>query len=232
MEMRQDTLKGHAIEKQSFAIIDQEACDKHRYSQEEWSVVRRMIHTSGDFDYNGITHFSAAAIAKGVAAIQSGASVLCDTNMVAVGINSCRTAHFGIKVHSFIADEEVVVNAKQNGQTRAHEAISKAIRLGVVDGSICCIGNAPTFLLELLKRCKEGEARPALILGFPVGFVSAKESKQELMQLPPVIGCEWIVSSGRKGGSSLAVAAFHALMGIAAKASNIKHDCANCMKKL
>ena len=122
------------------------------------------------------------------------------------------THHFGMKAHQFISDEDVIAAAKANGGTRAIEAMRKAHRLGLLEGSIVAVGNAPTALIEVVRLIEEEGVRPALVLGMPVGFVSAAESKERLMAQQEV---PWIAIRGRKGGSTLAVAALHALLALA-----------------
>jgi precorrin-8X/cobalt-precorrin-8 methylmutase len=114
--------------------------------------------------------------------------------------------------HQFISDPDVIELAKAEGTTRAVQAMRKAHKLGLIDGAIVGIGNAPTALIEVVRLIREEGARPALVVGMPVGFVSAAESK-DLMALETAV--PWIVIRGRKGGSTLVVAAIHALLGLA-----------------
>ena len=206
------TALGRAIEHDSFALIDAEVGDAHSYSASQWPVVRRMIHASADFEFNGLTFFHPGAIEAGIAAIRRGAPVVADVEMICVGLSRPRLAHFGMKAHQFIADEDVIAAAKANGGTRAIEAMRKAHRLGLLEGSIVAVGNAPTALIEVVRLIEEEGVRPALVLGMPVGFVSAAESKERLMAQQEV---PWIAIRGRKGGSTLAVAALHALLALA-----------------
>jgi precorrin-8X/cobalt-precorrin-8 methylmutase len=206
------TALGRAIEHDSFALIDAEVGDAHSYSASQWPVVRRMIHASADFEFNGLTFFHPGAIEAGIAAIRRGAPVVADVEMICVGLSRPRLAHFGMKAHQFISDEDVIAAAKANGGTRAIEAMRKAHRLGLLEGSIVAVGNAPTALIEVVRLIEEEGVRPALVLGMPVGFVSAAESKERLMAQQEV---PWIAIRGRKGGSTLAVAALHALLALA-----------------
>ena len=206
------TAAGRAIEHDSFAVIDREA-GPHHYSAEQWPVVRRMIHANADFDFNGLTEFHPQAVNAGLAAILSGsARVVADVEMICVGLSAPRLAHFGISTHQFISDADVIELAQAQGTTRAVQAMRKAHRLGLLDGAIIGIGNAPTALIEVVRLIREEGARPALVVGMPVGFVSAAESK-DLMALQSDV--PWIVIRGRKGGSTLVVAAIHALLGVA-----------------
>jgi precorrin-8X/cobalt-precorrin-8 methylmutase len=206
------TALGRAIEHDSFALIDAEVGDAHSYAASQWPVVRRMIHASADFEFNGLTFFHPEAIEAGIAAIRRGAPVVADVEMICVGLSRPRLAHFGMKAHQFISDEDVIAAAKANGGTRAIEAMRKAHRLGLLEGSIVAVGNAPTALIEVVRLIEEEGVRPALVLGMPVGFVSAAESKERLMAQQEV---PWIAIRGRKGGSTLAVAALHALLALA-----------------
>lgn len=193
------------IETLSFKIIDQEA-GSHEFSVEQWAVVRRMIHTSADFQYMQTIRFHPDAIGAGIAAIRAGKRVITDTNMARVGIRQTDLNPFGATVKCYMADSVVHENAKAAGNTRAHAAVDVAI--ADMAGGIYVIGNAPTALLHLIERVKEKKAQPALIIGLPVGFVNAAESKAELLKLdrPP-----YITNVGRKGGSNVAAAVVNAL---------------------
>ncbi|GAB6050042.1 precorrin-8X methylmutase [Hydrogenophilus islandicus] len=205
------TAAGAAIEHESFAIIDREV-GNHPYSPDEWPVVRRMIHASADFEMNGLVQFHPDAVAAAVAAIRRGAPIVVDVEMIRVGLSRPRLAHFGITVYEFISDPEVIAAAKAANTTRAVMAMRRAAEEGLMNGSIVAIGNAPTALLEVVRLIAEGKAQPAVVLGMPVGFVSAAESKEALIAAGKA---PWIVVRGRKGGSTLVVAALHALMALA-----------------
>ena len=206
------TAAGRAIEHDSFAVIDREVA-AHAYTAGQWPIVRRMIHANADFDFNGLTDFHPRAVQAGVAAILSrGTRVVADVEMICVGLSAPRLGHFGMATHQFISDADVIETAKAQGTTRAVQAMRKAHRLGLIDGAIVGIGNAPTALIELVRMIHEENARPALVVGMPVGFVSAAESK-DLMALESAV--PWVVIRGRKGGSTLVVAAIHALLGLA-----------------
>lgn len=206
------TAAGRAIEQHSFAIIDAEV-GSHAYSAEQWAIVRRMIHANADFEFNGLTDFHPDAVEAGLAAVLRGATpIVADVEMICVGLSAARLAHFGMRPHQFIADADVIERARREQSTRAVQAIRKAHRLGLLDGAIVGIGNAPTALIELVRLIREEGVRPALVIGMPVGFVSAAESKDLLAEVDCV---PWIVIRGRKGGSTLVVAAIHALLGLA-----------------
>ena len=206
------TAAGRAIEHDSFAVIDREVTT-HAYTADQWPIVRRMIHANADFDFNGLTDFHPQAVHAGVAAVLSRSTrVVADVEMICVGLSVPRLGHFGMATHQFISDLDVIEAAKAEGTTRATQAMRKAHRLGLITGAIVGIGNAPTALIELVRLIHEEGARPALVVGMPVGFVSAAESK-DLMALESVV--PWVVIRGRKGGSTLVVAAIHALLGLA-----------------
>jgi precorrin-8X/cobalt-precorrin-8 methylmutase len=206
-DMRQMTALGRGIEDSSFAIIDAEV-GAHGLPPAEWHVVRRVIHATADFEFQSLMQMSGGAIASGIQALRRGCPVLVDVKMIAVGLNEQRLSSYGCKIHSFISDEDVIAQATTANTTRAIESMRKAHRLGLLDGAVVAIGNAPTALLEVLRLAREEHARPALVVGVPVGFVSAADSKEELMRssLP------FIAARGRKGGSPIAVAIIHALL--------------------
>ena len=206
------TAAGRAIEHDSFSIIDAEA-GPHDYTAEQWPLVRRMIHANADFDFNGLTAFHPDAMRAGLAAVlKLDTPVVADVEMICVGLSAPRLAHFGMTTHHYISDPDVIELAHDLGTTRAVQSMRKAHRLGRLDGAIIGIGNAPTALLEVIRLISEEGVKPALIVGMPVGFVSAAESKDLLMTVDNV---PWITIKGRKGGSTLVVAAIHALLGIA-----------------
>jgi precorrin-8X/cobalt-precorrin-8 methylmutase len=208
-DMRQMTALGRQIESDSFATIDREA-GPHHFPPDQWSVVRRVIHSTADFEFKTLMAFHDDAIAAGVAALKSGCALIVDVKMISVGLNADRLGAYGCSVESFISDEDVIAAAQAKNSTRAIESIRKAHRLGKLEGSVVAVGNAPTALLEVCRFVREENVRPALIVGVPVGFVSAAESKEEVMQLD----VPYIVARGRKGGSALAVAIIHALLAL------------------
>jgi precorrin-8X/cobalt-precorrin-8 methylmutase len=206
-DMRQMTALGRSIEDGSFAIIDREA-GAHGFAPREWEVVRRVIHATADFEFTELMRFQNDAISAGIAALRSGCPVLVDVKMITAGLNEDRLSAYGCKVHSFISDGDVIETAKRNNSTRAIESMKKAHRLGLLAGAVVAIGNAPTALLEIVRLVREKNVRPALVIGVPVGFVSAAESKEAALEL----STPSIVVRGRKGGSSIAVAIIHALL--------------------
>ena len=206
------TAAGRAIEHDSFAIIDAEA-GPHAYTPEQWRLVRRMIHANADFEFNGLTAFHPEAMAAGLAAVlKGGAPIVADVEMICVGLSRPRLSHFGMSTHHYISDPDVIEFAHAEGTTRAVQAMRKAWREGRLDGAIVGIGNAPTALIEVIRLIREEGVRPALVVAMPVGFVSAAESKELMMTVNEV---PWVAIQGRKGGSTLVVAAIHALLGLA-----------------
>jgi precorrin-8X/cobalt-precorrin-8 methylmutase len=200
------------IEELSFKIIEQEA-GEHHLRPEEWAVVRRLIHTTADFDFLDKASFHQEAVAAGIAAIRVGAAIVTDTRMAQAGITKKHLAPFGSEVQCFIDDAEVVSVAQKDNITRAAAAVSHARE--ILHGGIAVIGNAPTALIELVRLHERGELQPALVVGMPVGFVNAAEAKELLI----TSGMTYITVAGRKGGSAVAAATVNALADLAAKQS-------------
>lgn len=210
--MQQMTKQGRKIENGSFGIIDreiQEIHGGHQFSPAQWAVVRRAIHTTGDFEFAKLFHFSDGAVEAGIKALKNGANIISDVSMIVTGLGRHRLDVYGNQANCFISDQQVIKTAKAHGQTRAIWSMRHARDLGLLDGAIVGIGNAPTALYEVLRMIKEKEAKPALIIGIPVGFVDAAESKQALMGQNEV---PFIASAGRKGGSPLVVSSINALL--------------------
>jgi len=201
-------MKPNEIEQESFRIIESEAGD-HGFPPDQWVIVRRMIHATADFDYLSSVRFHPDAIASGINAIKSGCKIIADIQMVRTGINKKLLNPFGCEALCFINDPETVSMAERNQRTRSESAVELAADM--MKGGIYVIGNAPTALLRLLDLVEEDKARPALIIGFPVGFVNAAESKERLLNSK----CPYITNCGRKGGSSTAVSAVNALAHLA-----------------
>ncbi len=208
----QMTKAGQQIEHDSFAIVDHEAGERGNYSEAQWQIVRRMIHATADFEFNGLAEFHPDCVSAGLEAIMAGAAIVADVEMICVGLSKPRLSHFGVVPHHFISDEDVIKKAKEVNSTRAVQAMRKAQNLDLLDGGIVAVGNAPTALLEMIKLIKGEGVKPALIVGMPVGFVSAAESKDALAELTDI---PWMITRGRKGGSTLVVAAIHALLALA-----------------
>ena len=197
-------MKPQQIEDLSFQIIEEEAQD-HGFDDRHWPVVRRVIHTSADFEYVETMRFSNTAIGQGVRAIQSGCRIFTDTNMARVGIRKKEIQGFGGQIDCLIADHAVAEKAKKDGTTRALAAVDMACEK--LDSGIYVVGNAPTALLRLIELIRDKKAMPALVIGFPVGFVNAAESKQALLD----VDIPFITNIGRKGGSNVAAAIVNAL---------------------
>jgi precorrin-8X/cobalt-precorrin-8 methylmutase len=199
------------IENDSFKVIDSEV-KEHSFSRLEYELVRRLIHSTGDFDFLENTKISAKAIDAAVDEINKGTTFVCDVQMVTAGISKPLMKKFNCDCVTYVSDPEVMEQAAEAGITRSIMGMRKAIKIHPT--GIYAIGNAPTALLELIRLIKEEGARPTLIIGVPVGFVNAAESKNLLAGLEEVPG---IACLGRKGGSSLAVAACNALLHITNK---------------
>lgn len=197
-------MKPNDIETLSFQMIDAEA-GAHDFTPREWEIVRRMIHTSADFEYMQSVRFHPQAITSGIQAIRSGKTVITDTQMARAGIRRKEINHFGGRVDCLISDPKITQLAQQNDTTRAQAAVEAAA--SEMEGGIYVIGNAPTALLKLIEMIRAGRAKPALVIGLPVGFVNAAESKAELMTLD----YPHISNVGRKGGSNLAASVINAL---------------------
>ena len=195
----------HPIEAESFRLIG-EQLDESRFDAMELPIVKRLIHTTADFEYADLVRFGNNAIEAGIDAISRGADIITDVRMVEVGISRERFNKFGGQIRCFVADADVIAQAQKDNITKTAAAMQKA--LGYMDSSIVVIGNAPTALLKLIKMIKEEKARPAVVIGVPVGFVGAEESKEELMSL----ALPYISIKGKKGGSTVAVAIVNALL--------------------
>lgn len=212
-QLLQNPVSGESIEARSMAIIARELgpwARQQRLTEGEWRVVRRLVHTTGDIDLAPQIAFCSDAIQAGVRALLAKSPIIADANMQRSGISLARLrsvcpAYTPEDLHCFIADADVAELAQKHGQARSLFAARKSKNL--VSGAIVGIGNAPVALLEYNRMHAEESLSPALVLGFPVGFVHVEESKDELESL----GIPAIVVRGRRGGSSLAVAALHAL---------------------
>ena len=194
-----------AIYAQSFATVREEA-RLDRFPAAMRPVMTRLIHACGMVEIADRLAFSAEAATAGHAALQAGAPILCDCEMVGAGIIR-RYLPARNPVIVTLNAEEVPARAQRIGNTRSAAAVE--LWQEHLDGAVVAIGNAPTALFHLLELLDQGWPRPAVILGFPVGFVGAAESKAELAR--DARGCEFIVLRGRRGGSALASAAVNAL---------------------
>jgi precorrin-8X/cobalt-precorrin-8 methylmutase len=197
-------MKPNDIESLSFKIIDKEA-GTHDFTPEQWQIVRRMIHTTADFEYMNTVRFHPESVKAGIDAIRNGKSIITDTNMARVGIRKGELQRFRVSVECLIDKPEVAQAAKDKGTTRAKAAVDAA--LDQMDGGIYVVGNAPTALLQIIELVQGNKAQPALIVGLPVGFVNAAESKEKLVK----IDIPYISNIGRKGGSNVAASVINAL---------------------
>lgn len=198
-------IKPMDIEKRSFEIITELLGDR-RLDPENELVIKRVIHTSADFDYADNLVFSPHAVSKGIEALRAGCDIVTDTQMAKAGINKTILGSLGGEVHCFMSDPDVAQEAKERGVTRAIVSMERAASLP--KPCIYAIGNAPTALISLYEQIKAGKTEPALIIGVPVGFVNVVESKELILgtDLP------YIVARGRKGGSNVAAAICNALL--------------------
>ena len=193
------------IEQRSMETITKEL-NGRTWPEPEFSVIKRCIHTSADFDYADNLCFSPNACQIGIEALKNGADIVTDTKMAMSGINKNKLATLGGQVHCYISDSDVVEEAKARGCTRSTVSMERGAR--IQKPVIFVIGNAPTALIELDRLIKEGAVKPALIVGVPVGFVNVVESKELIMQA----GVPYIVARGRKGGSNIGAAIINALL--------------------
>ncbi len=201
------TKKGQSIEDASMQMIEDEI-GSHTYNEKEWPIVRRIIHSTADFEFankNKII-FHKDAITSGMNALKNGCSIVVDVNGVIGGFNKQNPKDFGNNIICNISKPEIMDLAKKEGKTRSQVSMRTAI--SDIDGGVVVIGNAPTALIEVIKMVKEGIVKPALIVGIPVGFICAAESKEELAKLEET---PFITNLGRKGGSSSASAIINAI---------------------
>ena len=204
------TEKGQSIEDQSMEIIENEI-GSHQYNEQEWPIVRRVIHATADFDFakeNKII-FHKDAIKNGINALKNGCNIIVDVNGVIGGLNKQNLKNFGCNAICNISNPVIIEEAKKYNKTRAQTSMRMAA--SEMNGGVVVIGNAPTALLEVIQMIKEGTTKPALVIGIPVGFVSSPESKEALQTLE----VPYITNIGRKGGSPCASAIVNALFKLA-----------------
>jgi precorrin-8X/cobalt-precorrin-8 methylmutase len=210
-----------AIAADSFNLIRHELADAgYSFEPPLADIIERIIHSTADFEFAEITRLSPGAIEAGVEALQRGCAIICDVQMVKIGISAARVAGLGGSLHCFVADEETRRRAEAAQTTRSAMGMRLAAERGLLDQSLVVIGNAPTALFEIVQLVAEG-VRPALIVGVPVGFIGAVESKAALIQ---VMATPWITTLGRKGGSPVAAAALNALLRLAVNAPAMEVD--------
>ncbi len=204
------------IEAESFRIIEAELFAQTGYYPDEFepkrfAVIRRVIHATGDFSFAAALTFHERAIEAGLASIKAGKNILIDVNMGAAGISKGLLQKFGGNVICRVGEKEVGRIAETRGLTRSEVAFEQAAG---DDVGIIAVGNAPTALLAAMRLVEEGRCTPELIIGVPVGFVNAQESKELLSQKK----YPFITALGRKGGSSVAVAIINALLRLSQEA--------------
>ena len=193
------------IERRSFEIIERELGDR-KLDPEYDLLIRRVIHATADFEYADTLTFSEHAMQHLIDALRNGCDIVTDTTMALSGINKKVLAKTGGAVHCFIADADVAREAKARGVTRSAVSMEKAARLD--RKLIFAIGNAPTALFSICELIRAGRLYPEMVVGVPVGFVNVVEAKEELMKTAK----HFIVSRGRKGGSSVAAAIINAAL--------------------
>jgi len=200
-----------AIEQQSMKIVEKLLPPLLNMSGKERAVVKRVVHASGDPEVARLMKFSPSAVSSGLSAIADGSPIFTDVRMVAAGINNYLAKGYGCSLSCAMDESEGFKQTKKESVTRTAAAIR---HLGMrLNGTIVAIGNAPTALLALLDLIDDGEVKPALVVGMPVGFVQAKESKEELMKR----NVSYITVTGTRGGSAMAAATVNALLKIAAE---------------
>lgn len=193
------------IEAESMRIIEEEL-GEIEIAPEKLPIVKRVIHTSADFDYARTLRFSEGAVEKGLQALKNGCTIVTDTNMAKTGISQVALQKLGALKVCFMADRDVAEAAKKNGTTRATASMDKACT--IKGPLIIAVGNAPTALIRLHELITEGKIRPDLIIGVPVGFVNVVAAKELIM----TSDVPYIVAVGRKGGSNIAAAICNALL--------------------
>lgn len=205
-----ESLPPEQIEQRSMEIIESEVPEPRPYVGGQWLVVRRLIHTSADFELLKLVRFHPRAVDAGVEALLSGCAIVSDTEMARAGMPVRRLDPLGCTTHCYMRDARVGQAAKERNSTRARVAVDLAVE--ELQPAVFVIGNAPTALLRLLELLEQGAVHPALVVGMPVGFVNAAESKELLIKHCPV---PYIAIQGRKGGSALAAATLNALADMA-----------------
>jgi len=201
---------GKIVDKSMMLIREAIGEDLAKLPKDKVPIVERVVHTTADPEFAKLLVISDDAVRAGVAAIKAGAKVVSDVKMVKAGINDARIKKFGSQVQTYMNDCRVMELAKSEKLTRSAAAMRLAIKDGL-DGGIVLIGNAPTAAFELADQIKAGKVKPALIIAVPVGFVGAAESKEVVAKLP----VPYVITRGRKGGSTIAVAVFNALLTMA-----------------
>ena len=210
------TQKGQSIEDKSMEIIENEI-GSHPYSKDEWPIVRRVIHSTADFDFarQNMIVFHKNAISSGISALKNGCNIIVDVNGVIGGLNKENLKEYGNKAICNISEPKIVEEAKRLNKTRAQTSMRMAA--SEMNGGVVVIGNAPTALVEVIQMIRENVTHPALVIGIPVGFVCAVESKEELQ----TVDIPYITNKGRKGGSPCASAIVNALFKLLKEKSKV-----------
>lgn len=203
-----------SIEQRSFAIIDAEAGEPKPFSGRCWEVARRLVHTTADFSILDSLVCTDVAVSAGVAALRAGRPIFTDTRMALAGMPKRRLDPLGVTAECLLGLPGVAERAKKHGTTQSRAAVE--IAGDFLEDAILAVGNAPTALIALIRHLGEGGKAPALVIGMPVGFVNAAESKELLLEETRVPS---IVIRGRRGGSPLAAATVNALAEIALRES-------------
>jgi len=206
----------HDIMMESFRIIEDEI-GPHKFSEQEWPIVRRMIHACGELDIAPLVRFAKEPVEHGLAALYRGCPLVTDISMVAAGISKKHLRARNLQLHCFIDDPEVHRLAQDQGGTRSYWGMAKA--LADVGPGIYVVGSSPTALWAIAESIREGRVRPDLVVAVPVGFVAVEESKEDILSLDVPA----IVLRGRKGGSGIAAAAVNALLELAFGVESSSH---------
>ena len=202
-----EIVKPEDIEKKSFELIEKELASMNiSLPEQNAPVIKRVIHTTADFDFASTLRFSPDAVKIARRLIKNGADIITDTNMAKAGISKSSLARFGGQIHCFMADEDVAREARERGVTRALVSMERAAGLG--KKLVFALGNAPTALISLYEMMKAGKYSPDFVIGVPVGFVNVVAAKELFLggQVP------YIINEGRKGGSTVAAAICNALL--------------------
>jgi len=206
-----DSVAPQDIERLSMERIDAEVGEPKPFAGDEWAVARRIIHACGDIGVVEGLVFHPQAVAEGVLALRQGATIVTDTHMARVGIPKRRLAPLGAQAMCLLGEEEVARRASTLGITQTAAAMDVALERGLAH--IVVIGNAPTALIHLVEQLEHGAPAPRLVVGMPVGFVNAAQSKEFFLQQCSSV--PFIVLRGRRGGSALAASAVNALAELA-----------------
>lgn len=196
------------IERRSMEIIESEMGDAPQFTREQKLIVKRVIHTTADFEYLHTLRFSSGAVESGLNALKEGAVIVTDTRMALAGISKPAVNALGCQAFCYMADPAIAEAARRSGTTRAVASMDHAAEVLAGQKIIFAVGNAPTALVRLYELIREGRVSPALVIGVPVGFVNVVQSKELILRS----GVPFIVAEGRKGGSNVAAAICNALL--------------------